>query len=565
MLQRIRYAPKQSARTGSTLALSLIVVTTLVVLSGTFLQFSSALTHRQGQASDVKRAFYVAEAGLAESVAGIRVGKSGSVGSIDDPARFGNGLFWVEVTDLGDGQLALKSTGMCGSARTSLDLVVKEGTDSVAALGLFTDGDLELPSDSLIDSYDSTEPLDDPEPDPAPGRGGLGGLGRGLGGVGGIEGIEGIEELNGGGIELFEFDDQVFVADLDSAVVIYEEIGTPNAARVSSNGNVTVYEDLGGETRVLGDIRPGENGTITMTGAPEISGSTDPLSTPVVLPPVRTPAYEIGPGYRQSSSTPVIFPAIQAGYEYLVIETNCQATITGPSTVVFEDLIVEPGGELLIDTSGGSVDVFVTESLDLQAGSYVTMTELDPNPMRFSLQYSGTLTAEILADAEFHGFLYAPNATMNVASSFEIFGSLVGSSIVFVGPARVHFDVALGAFAERAALPSLMSWRIVEMAGAAAPTGNPFLTLGVDKDLLLAPGDAHEDQELAITYYDRSGTVQTYVGWESSFDWSDVSQVLKIERDNEVVGGVEGLAGIGGVGAGTGNVGSGKNAVAVFQ
>ena len=87
------------------------------------------------------------------------------------------------------------------------------------------------------------------------------------------------------------------------------------------------------------------------------------------------------------------------------------------------------------------------------------------------------------------------------------------------------------------------------------PAGDPFSALGLDPALLPDPGDAHEDQWLDIDYYDKSGTARTFSGQESTFDWSDVSQVVAIKRDFEVVGGVEGLAGVGGVGRGSGLAG----------
>ncbi len=517
----------------------------MVVLAGTFLQFSSALTQRQAQAADQKRSFYIAEAGLAESVAGVRVGRTGAVGTNAAPARFGNGLFWVEVTDLGDGQRALKSTGMCGSARTQLDLVVREGGSAVAALGLFSNGALELPSGSLIDAYDSSLPLAEPEEDAG------GGLPLEIGG------------LRIGEIVYFAVESTIDFVEArtlldDGSVKLYEDIGTPNIARASSNGDVTIHEDLGDVTKVVGDLRPGPSGALTINGAVDIDGSTERLVTGVSLPPVELPAFELGPGYTHSSSSPAVFPAVQEGFEYLIIQSDCQATITGPSTVLLESLIVEPGGELLIDTSGGPVDMFVTEQLDLQEGAYITLTSPDPDPSAFSLQYSGTAEANLLATGEFHGLAFAPSATVNVAQGFEVFGALVGSLLNFTGPATIHFDVALGDAAERGALPSLVSWRILELAGAASPSGNPFTTLGVNKNTLDSPSEAHADQLLSIQYYDRSGTKQAYDGLESAFAWADVSQVLRIDRDGAVVGSVEGLAGIGGIGGGSGLAGLGK-------
>jgi hypothetical protein len=564
MNNRCGRAPRWGARTGSTLALSLIVVTTMVILAATFLQFSSSLTRRQGQAADQKRSFYVAEAGLAEAFAGLRVGKSGTVGTQTAPARFGSGLFWVTAEDLTDGQVRLSSTGRSGSAETILDLVVVEGTDSVAALGLFSQGDLEIPSGSLIDSYDSSEgdyvPPPAPEPPPPPSGGGS--LGGGVLGGGTLSG----GSLEGGSLSLEEGTSyKVFNSgeEREGSITLYEDIGNREMARVSTNGNVTISEDLGDTTRVLGDLRPGPSGTLAQNGEPEITGSISQLSTAVVLPPVNLPTYTLDPGFTQSSSTPVVLPAVQGGFQHLVVKPGCTATITGPTHLLLEQLVIESGGELILDTSVGRIDIYVMQTLELAAGSFVTMTE--SNPLLSSLQYSGSNDVLLLANGEVFGVVYAPFADISLASSLELFGSIIANSLTLTGPASIHFDEALGIAAERAALPSLLSWRILELEGTASPGGDPFDALGVDKDLLAKPVDAHEDQNLEIDYYDKSGTLRTYNGAESSFDWSDVSQVLKISRDAEVVGEVEGLAGIGGVGGGGGVTGNRNKNAALAQ
>ena len=150
-----RRNPAWNQRSGSSLVMALVVVLALVAVSASFLQVSSSITRRQMQAIDQKKAFYLAEAGLAESYVAIRVGKTGVIGSMGDPAIFGDGLFWVEVEEHENGLYTLRSTGMAGTARTVLSIVIEEGDTSVAALGLFSSLELTIPSGTLIDSYES--------------------------------------------------------------------------------------------------------------------------------------------------------------------------------------------------------------------------------------------------------------------------------------------------------------------------------------------------------------------------------------------------------------------------
>ena len=56
---------------------------------------------------------------------GLGIAKTGNVGSETEPAVYGDGLLWVEATDLGDNLVQLESTGMWGSGRATLGLVVE--------------------------------------------------------------------------------------------------------------------------------------------------------------------------------------------------------------------------------------------------------------------------------------------------------------------------------------------------------------------------------------------------------------------------------------------------------
>ena len=157
-LQRSRRLQRcDRRRSGSALVLSLIAVTVVTLLAMSYLELSNAQAKRQGRAADRKQAFYVAEAGLSESFAGMWIGKSGEVGSMAEPARFGDGLFWVEVEDLGDGYHKLDATGMYGAGRATLGIVVLEGGESVASLGIFSEDGVNIGPGTRIDRWDSDQ------------------------------------------------------------------------------------------------------------------------------------------------------------------------------------------------------------------------------------------------------------------------------------------------------------------------------------------------------------------------------------------------------------------------
>jgi len=108
----------------------------VAVLGVGLIGMQSAITRRHAQGVDLKRALYAAEAGVAESFAALTLGRSGEVGSPEQPARFGRALYFVEAAPAPDGDVRLRSTGLAGSARFSVEAVVRPGVDPAATDGV---------------------------------------------------------------------------------------------------------------------------------------------------------------------------------------------------------------------------------------------------------------------------------------------------------------------------------------------------------------------------------------------------------------------------------------------
>ena len=123
-------------RRGSILVVALMVVIGVAMLGACLLQFTVSLTRNQVQDIDNKRAFYLAEAGLSEGFYGLKAGGSGNIASSAAPARFGDGVLWVESSQTADGRLRIESNGLCGGGRASLSVVVEKKSSSTAALGI---------------------------------------------------------------------------------------------------------------------------------------------------------------------------------------------------------------------------------------------------------------------------------------------------------------------------------------------------------------------------------------------------------------------------------------------
>jgi Tfp pilus assembly protein PilX len=146
---------KRSA--GSALVMALMSVSIVALLATTVLRYASTVSNRQASAVDRKKAFYLADAGLAEAFSGIVCGRSGVVGSEEAPAILGEGLFWVQATELEDSRVHLVSVGMVGRARAQLSIVVRKGINTLMDMGFFSDDKMIVEPGVEIDGYDSSK------------------------------------------------------------------------------------------------------------------------------------------------------------------------------------------------------------------------------------------------------------------------------------------------------------------------------------------------------------------------------------------------------------------------
>jgi hypothetical protein len=421
----------RSGRRGSAMVAALCVVFVVAVLSLVYIQLSLAKNREHQGAIDVKRAFYLAEAGISESFAGLVAGKSGNVGSQVLPAKFGNGLFWVSAKPEDDEKITLKSTGLCGGGRCTISVVVERQDPSLASRGVFGERGVTIQDGSRIDSYDSS----------------VGPYGGGGGGGPGVIGGP------GGG-------------------------GQPADARVSSNGDVTIQGTItasGASTRVFGDVRPGPGGSVFRTSGVTITGSTAPLNSAESLPTIRVPQITSSGNVTAASGNPTsVIPTGDSAYGQIRVASGGRASIAGPAILVVERLQVDRGGTFTIDATNGPVKIFVTQMLDFAPLSTVTTIAAKPKGIellvtaRTPVDRNGDGIPDppvrIAATSSFTGTIYAPGADVSLASPFVVFGAIAARTLVLDPNARVHFDKALTRPSiEDGGMPTSLGWRLDEL------------------------------------------------------------------------------------------------------
>jgi hypothetical protein len=466
---------RDTSRRGGVLIATLVLVMSVGAISICLLELDSARTRRQVASVDNKRAFNLAEAGLAEACFGLWTGRTGNVGDPTMPAKLGDGLFWVTATDLGDDMVGLESTGMAGTGRVTLSLVVRREPRTLAMLGVLGATRVSVGSGAVVDAYDSRN-------------------------------------------------------------------GTASDhAPLRSNADIF----LGSMARIRGDATPGPEGMVRFGLLANVTGSTAPAQKELALPAIEVPKLEPAHDIDHSGRTALVVPPGETSQGTLRVRSGSTVVLRGPSRLVVDRLIVDGTGTLEIDDSGGPVEIFVTDWLDLNVGS--TLRTASSKPSGLSLLVPASLTADRDGDGSadppvdfrcnspFYGTLYAPKATLSLTSGFHVYGTIAAQSLAIGSSGGVHFDEALlAAPASSDDLTEALAWRIVEIPSVIANdlSVDPFSALGVVASALPKPADAHEtaDTMISITYLDLSLVQRTYNGPEADFDWSAVKLVLNLVR-----------------------------------
>jgi hypothetical protein len=463
----------------------MVSLTAIALMTVGILMTSSSLARRNMRSIDEKSAFYIAEAGLSEAYLALSVGKLGQIGSRAAPALFGEGLYWVDSTALADGTVQLMSTGMCGGSRVELGLVVARLESAVARQGFFSETMLSIDQGTFADSYDSRAgPYEDQGQSPANTR-----------------------------------------------------------TRLGSNGDIEVHASAQAPTQILGNLVPGVGASALIDPEASVTGTSEPRSHTTILPRVEVPAVESLPAVRCSDPLPYVIPSGSVGYESLTVEDGSTIRILGPATVVVGSLEAADGSEIEFDTTDGAIELFVLESAAFAPGASVINTTGDPTALSIQVaatRVEGAAEPALALDSggPFHGFVYAPRATARFGAALEFFGGAVADTLELAPTARLHYDLALQAAANRTGTaPLAMSWRLVGIQQSIGLAGlDPFRALGLDRATLAPPSLSHDLAGVGIktTYVDLFGATRKYRGPESGFDWSQVRSVVDIVRSSPV-------------------------------
>ena len=192
--------------------------------------------------------------------------------------------------------------------------------------------------------------------------------------------------------------------------------------------------------------------------------------------------------------------------------------------------------ELVFDTSGGPIELYVTDSLVASARSILSTPGTDPSKVFIQVPGATDAPVQLRAQGSFHGIVYAPETQVVLGASMVFHGSLVADALTLNGAAKLHFDRHLAERSKEGELPVVLSWRLEELGTLTGDLStDPFDALGLDPTLLPKPVAALEDQLLDIHYYDAASVYHHFAGVESTFDWNVVKTVIEATRDGQDV------------------------------
>lgn len=412
---RNRVVARESRR-GTAILPALIVIVMIATLSMIYVQVSLSKNKEQRVSVDSKRAFYMAEAGLAEGFNGLCLGKSGNVASEDVPAEFGGGIFWTTAEEVGSGRVRLQATGLAGAGRATLAITCERKSDEVGSLGFFGGQNITVEAGALIDSYDSR-------------------LGT-------------------------------YASQSATAALAFP------GARVGGNSDITVEGTISKPTLIFGDVNPGPAGTVFKPALGAlITGSTAPSVAPATFPAVKPPVLPLRGNLLVSASHSLAAGAYGLGK--VVVAAGKTLTLTGPMVVVADELLLNGGSKLDIDARAGPVKFYVVNAMKFPSSSLINSVSTDPRQITF--QVAGTNRVDIDGDGvfdapvsiegtgAFYGSIYAPSATFELPRGFDIFGSVVADGLTVKAGGKLHYDRAFSNASGGTGTPQLLGWHIVEL------------------------------------------------------------------------------------------------------
>ena len=90
------------------------------------------------------------------------------------------------------------------------------------------------------------------------------------------------------------------------------------------------------------------------------------------------------------------------------------------------------------------MEIYIENSITFENNSeLLPPIQITGDTTKLRFYFEGTTTVDLSNNVEFYGFIYAPNAMIEVRNNDKIYGNLVGDQVYIWNNAAVHYDKAL--------------------------------------------------------------------------------------------------------------------------
>ena len=195
-------------------------------------------------------------------------------------------------------------------------------------------------------------------------------------------------------------------------------------ASVASNGDIT----LTGGSSIVGSAHPGVGHTYK-SGTTRVTGSTDPLSAPLVYP-------NGDPKDSKTNNNNVRGPSFAMKSGAFNISGSQQVTLQ-PGVYYFANFTMSGGTKL---TLTGPTVIYCSGKFTC-SGSVVNNYNNNPQSFRVIMVPNGTMApgkVELSGSSGLYADVYAPQSPIVISGSGHLYGSLIGKSIDQSGSATIH-------------------------------------------------------------------------------------------------------------------------------
>ncbi|BCR07010.1 hypothetical protein DESUT3_40790 [Desulfuromonas versatilis] len=247
------------------------------------------------------------------------------------------------------------------------------------------------------------------------------------------------------------------------------------AGDIGSNAEVSIKNNtfIDGDV-VLGASDDGTTATLSSTGTPTVTGETGVTVDQVDPDPLGAAEGDLADTFTAVAADNDNAAAGITGTELSLASASSSAsknkysdsstasTTTSTLTLTagdyyFTDITLNNGAELIIDTSAGAVNIYLSGGLEAKNGSEIN---IQGDPSDFTIFSDSTDALVFKHGSDFKGVIYAPYAKVEMKNSADFYGAIFADEVQLHSSGEIWYDECLAAVYQKVNSEiTPLSWR----------------------------------------------------------------------------------------------------------